>query len=116
MQESRKLNIKKCRFIFYQRKIHFLVFNMWVIDMSFYSTRSILHLKNLVDFTSMFNCVLSHLVMIIVVCDLLSLFLTAEELQHSLVNYHSANLDERKMNFIQSVKRKFNKRQKKIKK
>lgn len=89
---------------------------MWVIDLSFYTSRSISHIKNLVDLTSFANFIGAHLVLMFVIMDLFYLFNTANQLRHVMGQYHASNLDEKRLEFIQKVKSKRNKKNKILKK
>ena len=88
MRNANTVNKKKCTFIFFQRKAHFMFLNLWILDMAFYSSRTVSQLRHLQGLYPMLNYVVSILVLILLSCDLMHIYFMANELADCLAPYH----------------------------
>ena len=81
MRKQKKVIKYQCSFIYYHQKVHFIVFNMWVVDMSFFSMRDIMYLNSAYDLKSFIGIILAYLVMIMILNDLVHIYVTSEQLK-----------------------------------
>lgn len=66
MRESKKVNVKYCKIIFYQRKVHFLIINIWAVDLWFFAIRTISYVKFYSSMYAVLNVAVSYLVVFLV--------------------------------------------------
>jgi len=105
-----------CKKIFFQRKIHFILFNMVVIDFSFFCMRTMLYMRNPMDFNGYLHIVLSYFLLTLIIQDVFYVFKSANELQKNLACYHQDILENNKMLVIKDIKSRRKKLRKKEKK
>ena len=76
MKKRRQISKLKVYYIFYQRRIHFVLFNISVMDLMFFCTRIILHRIN--DLNRVVLKAYCFFLMILLQIDLISIFVVAE--------------------------------------
>ena len=96
MRREKKVIESLCSFIYYHQKAHFIIFNMWVIDISFFSMRDILHLKGDYNIKSTISLVLAYIVLILIITDLIHIYQTSELLKQMDLPFHVSNIEKKK--------------------
>jgi hypothetical protein len=100
-----KASLKKCKMILLIQKVHFLLFNMFVIDFTFYSLRTMVSITNPDTFWSYSSLLCSYILMIMIMFDIFHVYNTANELQFQLIPLHAGNVDSAKEVFIKQIKK-----------
>jgi hypothetical protein len=72
-----KVEPSMCTKIYFLRKAHFILFNMWVVDFCFFAMRTILYMKNPSDLFGKMNLIAAYLMLFFIVCDIFYVFKSA---------------------------------------
>jgi hypothetical protein len=80
MISAQKVNVRDCKIVYFTRKIHLLIFTIFLVDMSFYTARSIAHVKNYGSSMGGLNFFGGQILLVIMIIDLFSLFDTGNRL------------------------------------
>jgi hypothetical protein len=105
IQSGNKMNKSvqtKLKFIGIFRHIHFMLFNMVLIDGAFFSTRVIAHIK-MVEHSGMFVIAICYLLMLLIVLDLLDIFNTGLQLGLKGNPFHRDEIVKMEKEFVKKI-------------
>jgi hypothetical protein len=88
MLYRKEVNVRDCKIVYYARKIHFLIFTFFVVDMSFYCARSFAHVKKFDDIQGSVNFYGALAIFTMLIIDMLSLYSTGNKLKNTMMVYH----------------------------
>ena len=96
MRKVGRVDVVKCKVIFYMRKAHYLIFNIFVCEFFFFGVHTILHLK-MKDIFSMLNVVMAYAVLVVLIFDIRNQLRTSTLLKQAHFNHHHAILNKKKI-------------------